>query len=113
VVTHPPSLPTVDAGVYDPSHAFDRIHTLAYEAVWVSWDRYKNGQLSPQLKKITSKGRQSIITAPQTQWNFTDTKDGLIHFTGKQADNYAAVMSDNFTALTVWSKADPEAQTTK
>ena len=91
VVTHPPSLPTVDAGVYDPSHAFDRIHTLAYEAVWVSWDRYKNGQLSPQLKKIASKGRQPIITIEPFPIKSIGTADTLLRDIA--AGKYDAVIS--------------------
>jgi endoglucanase len=91
VITHSPSLPTVDAGVYDPYHAFDRVHTLAYEAVWVSWDRYKKGQLAPKLKKIAYKGRQPIITIEPFPIKSIGTADTLLRDIA--AGKYDAVIS--------------------
>jgi endoglucanase len=67
VVTHPPSLPTVDAGVYDRTHTFDRIHTLAYEVIWCNWQEYREGQLLPELKKVALRGRTPMITIEP--WN--------------------------------------------
>jgi beta-mannanase len=67
VVTHPPSLPTVDAGVYDQTHTFDRIHSLAYEVIWCDWKEYREGQLLPELKKVGLRGRTPIITIEP--WN--------------------------------------------
>src|SRR5262252_1400524 len=61
-VTRPPSLPTVDAGIYDTTHVFDRFHTLAYEVIWCNWKEYREGHLLPELKRVAGRGRTPIIS---------------------------------------------------
>jgi len=63
VIFQPPGLPlTVNAGVYDPIHTFDNIHTMTFEEVWCFWDKYNAGQLLPKLKVIKARGRTPIIS---------------------------------------------------
>ena len=72
----------VDLGVYNPTHAFDKVQGITYEDVWVSWTpnyvalatKIKDdNSLLTQLKRVTAKNRIPIISIePYPVWDRGD-----------------------------------------
>jgi beta-mannanase len=83
VVKHPSALPpTVDAGIFDTTHTFDKSHNFAFEQLWVYWDKYneagKHYGLLSKLQTIAARGRTPIVAIEPWTVKSIGTDDTLL-----------------------------------